>query len=747
MADTLDSLQVAAQQGQTADSIKESTGVRPTNALSANTLGASPNSAQMMGTPANKSAAIKDALGSGDTTLAGLQRLAPGRVQAKEGQSTDATKSLEDIKSLTGLAGKVGQATQEAIAQSQKLPLQVEANLTGLDDNTKALYKSYADAVNSGDTNAITAAMSALSHQGITADAIAKTFNVQPEALWAKIESTLPPNVTVDQVAKLADPKVLTSLRNIAPPDMVDKLGTMSWSDAKAMIDKASQDSISNVSELQKQATDMTLPAATRNLAITRLKELGVTGEYQASKAIAQATQTIDDLDNVYVGGQPIEVSDLLKSPEAKAAVVNVLNGTADIKSLQGTPFEGLIKTIQDNFDVLAREFGLDPSGTATAQGRIQQYQKTRDTNATALNSVLTSYGIIPTTSPNVLKALGVTDEMLNGYATFDQTKLNSPALDILKGADANTQKLMMDTLESSGVTSLITDPANAGFADNLKTDGGRRLLNNLGKMTQYADNYGNTPAEQAIPDMLTDMGIDTKLYTDLASLGDVDLRRFNGKLPPVLDSNNDGKLDDADTVARNIKNQSSSLANAAAIRQQLASVDFSKISEAKQFQDNSTAQVGAVKSSAAKTIEPIQASLSQVAKDYANGSRVDWHGTEADTQLKTIQGTLTSQLSTVDALPNMTELDKENAKHAIREQFAQPIKQAEATVALKNQAALIYNQLVWNSFSHDSAVNLVSYLLRGGDVHTYFPQSLSWLLPTVQGLQSDSLKIKQGGV
>ena len=126
---TLTDLQKTAQEGSTLGGIASNTGVTPSNAQTASSLGASPNAAQMAGTPQQQAAAIKESTSS-KSTLSYLQRTETGRAKELEGQSKEALERVATAKELAGLGGKVAAATTKAVAEAFRMPTDVVADIS-----------------------------------------------------------------------------------------------------------------------------------------------------------------------------------------------------------------------------------------------------------------------------------------------------------------------------------------------------------------------------------------------------------------------------------------------------------------------------------------------------------------------------------------------------------------------------------------------------------------------------------------
>lgn len=570
---TLTDLQQAAQGNNTLGGIKSNTGVAPSNAQTASSLGAVPNAAQMAGTPQQQKAAIKEAVGT-QGTLGELQRTASGRTQAKQGQSTDALEATQAAKDLAGLGGKMLAATTNAVKASTNLPLNVVANIDTyvppadnltLKTELPADLKSLQDAIQSSDGAAQMKAWKTLRDKySLSPDTVAQMFDVPAEVLWGQLESSLAgTKVTMRDMAGVADPTQIEAAKKLLPADKLADFDNLPWQDAKALISQTLNNATANVDDLKRQASDQTLPQSTRGLAMQRLRELGVTGEFQSAEAIQAEKAQLDATDNIKIGDKEYEVGDVLKSPEAKEAIISVLNGTKELKDLEGGPLAALIPIISKHADELAANFGIGVDGKQLLDkngvpiiGKLQKVENTRSTNQKAIADKLSGLGIpVPTTTDkDVLKAIGVTDDVINGYAAFDPATLdNNQALTVIKGLSAAEQAKAWTALGTPGMAALV-DGTHPELVKMLGTEDGPQTLTNISKMNEFIGKdfaeAGNEAEE--VGSLFDAVGLGN-LFSELQAAGDMDLSSVGVDLPDSLDANNDGKIDDAATIQKNL--------------------------------------------------------------------------------------------------------------------------------------------------------------------------------------------------
>jgi hypothetical protein len=600
---TLTDLQKTAQEGSTLGGIASNTGVTPSNAQTASSLGASPNAAQMAGTPQQQAAAIKESTSS-KSTLSYLQRTETGRAKELEGQSKEALEKVAAAKELAGLGGKVGAATANAVAAANTLPLSVTANIETYETTDPTLkaslpadLKVLQETLVGTDGKAQMEAWKKIKTKyNLTTDAIAKMFNVDPDALWGQLEKSITgTNVKMRDMVGVADDSQIEAARKLMGAEDLDTFEDMNWQDAKALINQTLNNATANVTDLQKQASDPTLPASTRSMAVQRLRELGVSGEYQAAGAIQQEQGKLEASDNMIIGDKSYEVQDVLKSPEAKEAIINVLNGTADLKSLEGGPLAGLIPLIKNNADELAAKFGIGEDGRIGV-GKLQQIEQTRTTNEKSISDWLTNVGIpVPAgTDKEALKSLGITDDVINGYSSFDSNSLaGNKVIDMIKNIPAGPERAAQQaaiwaTLGHPGM-SVLLDGTHPSLVNLLGTKSGQVTLQNLSKASTFlgVDAYKDDQnAATELQTMFKDIGLTGLLdQPGMIKLEDTNLRDLGVEIPAGLDTNNDGILQPKEIQSKLMS--AGTLEERNAILESLKSVNLNKARETQKADDS----------------------------------------------------------------------------------------------------------------------------------------------------------------
>lgn len=575
MADTLSNLQ------QDAQSIQSNTGVKPTNSNTALSLGASPDSAKMIGSSANQAAAIKESVAP-KNTLAYLQRTAGGRTEARAGQSKEALEKIDAAKQLAGIAGKVGAAQTQAV-QAAVLPLDVKADISNVPnltpENKASLELDMSDLVkafNNPDPQVQLDAYAKIKKKYQLDDkAIAGMFKVDPAALQAKISSNLG-SVKIkvaDMLAKgYIDQKQVDAAKAVLLPEDLEGFDNLSWPEAKVKMEAALDAAQANTDKLMQQASDLTLPPSTRSMALQRLKELGMSGEMQAAAGLEQVEKDVEAADNVKIGDKTFEVNEVLNSPEAAEAIKNVLQ-TGDLKSLDGTPFEGLKPLIENYGNELAKKFGIQWDGSI-GQGKLQATETLRKTNETSINNYLSSLGVaVPSgVSKDALKTLGISDDTLNGYVPFDSKTLSGNRI-ISRLADpkmpADEKSKVWSTLGYPGITNLLKGD-NRGLESMLFSETGRASLQQLSKATEFVGKSEYTD-DQNVDEEVNQMFKDIGFSLDDNLMG-FDFGAYGVKIPDFMDTNKDGKIDDKATLQKTLVSKGADLEAMNAFKQQLAS-------------------------------------------------------------------------------------------------------------------------------------------------------------------------------
>lgn len=552
MADSLADMQNTAQ-GNTLGDIKDNTGAAPTSIGTAQSLGATQNASQMVGTPQQQQAAIKEALAP-KSTLAELQRTATGRVQAKKGQSTSALEAVETAKTLTGLAGKIGEATTNVVSNA-KVPLDLSENIDAIipagkdPTEVKGAFTNLLTTLRDGGDSM--SAYKKLKELGYNDQSIAQAFNVSPDQLWGKVEASLPTNVKVSDIP--LEPHQQRALTNAFPDKTPEEIAKLTWQEAKSGINQYLNNSMTNVSDLERQANDKTLPASTRAAAVQRLRELGVTGEQQAAGQIRELQDITESKDNIYIDGQAYEVQDVLQSPEAKALITDVLSGAKPLDSLKGTPFEGMTELIRTRAGDLAKLFGIKDGQLGAEVGALQNLEVQRNKAAGDFNKFLVDNGFVGfKATDNVMKAFGLTEDMVNGYTKFDQATLaNSPVFKAVQSLPQAERNAAMHVLNNPAAGDILNSKEGAPLLGLLTTTGGRDTLNGLMAVRNINPNTF-TNNEDDTKQIFETLGL-SGLFDDVKQLAGINVAEFGGKIPDLLDVNKDGQIDDSATIEKSM--------------------------------------------------------------------------------------------------------------------------------------------------------------------------------------------------
>jgi hypothetical protein len=514
-----------------------------------------------------------------------MQRTASGRAEERTGQSKEALDKVAAAKELAGIAGKVG-AAQTAAVQAAVLPLDVKADLTNSRKADGSAFTAEEQTALQVDMANLVKALNDPSPQvqldayanikkkyQLDDKAIAAMFKVDPAALQSKISQSMS-NIKVkvgDMLAKgYIDQKQVDAAKAVLLPEDLEGFESLPWDVAKVKMEAAIDAAQANTDKLMQEASDLTLPPSTRAMALQRLKELGMSGEMQAAAGLEQVTKDVENADNVKVGDKTFEVNEVLSSPEASDAIKKVLE-TGDLKSLDGTPFEGLKPLIENYGKELADKFGIKWDGSV-GQGKLQQVEALRNTNQKSIETYLSSLGVpVPSgVSKDALKALGITDDTLNGYAAFDSkslagnriiTKLSNPAM------TADEKNKVWGTLGKPGITALLAGN-NEGLESLLYSEAGRQTLSELGKATEFTGKSEYTDdknVDAEVKQMFSDIGFnldDNWMNFDFGSYG--------VKIPDFMDTNKDGKIDDKATLQKTLVSGGANLEEMNKFKEQL---------------------------------------------------------------------------------------------------------------------------------------------------------------------------------
>lgn len=549
----------------------------PTTPLGAGLIGANPDQAKMMGTPAQKNAAISLA-SNPQQNLQTTLRQGQARTQATGAEAGKIEKS-QALKDLGAMGDRVNdfinaQRTklQTATPAEGGAGVQVKAadqfqGYTVADiENTKSLLDQWRQ--NPTDKNLILQVNKALGfdidHQ-LDPSEVDALYQSATDAIAQGGAGVVSDKLTVaDLVQNPAfqyDEEQLSSLLGVP----VTEVSAMSVGDIQNKIAQIEQEEFANTAELEQKAQSGELGQAERGMARSLGREASATGIRASEADVSRLEDQIANADEVSFGGKAYKVDDLLRDDTISGIISDYMNSgegsqtRADIDSKE----PALSEFIKKNSAVLAQ-----------ASQQLQQGAKGFQ-DIQAANKALANVGNIKLPDELMKAILPEWGELTSTQYSVD----NSPVLSMLSGytdhpelgdAAAAAQKLAQHTKE---------DPNFATQLAGLSTPELAAL--NPGKEGGLFDQFVNTKKDNEWLLNATPADIDAvinkkmgwpmggmKKLQDTFTSGAVSNYLGFGDYPTSsLDSNKDGKLDSPEEMLANIKKgiQIPSLKDAAA--------------------------------------------------------------------------------------------------------------------------------------------------------------------------------------
>jgi len=297
--------------------------VPPITSLGAQSIGASPDSAKMAGTAAQKTNAIRQAVAPKEQTLAGAQRL-EGPQQAGEADQQAQAKA-QQLSQLGSLGTRVQNKIEGMIAQST-----TNVQLGAQTANESRLAQSMGW-MTQGDIEANRPQLEVLQSK-----IQAYSANPTEEGLADLVASGMPKNqvysltglmetgeqATANSVANaMADDFTMSdldvtefgydSLEQLSA-DLGQDVSQMTVPEFQEAIQQMQMAEFDKIDEIKAQLRALPRDSARAKQLIQQLKDLGDVGTTGTEATVQEAADAIDTADVVEIGGREMEIKDLL---------------------------------------------------------------------------------------------------------------------------------------------------------------------------------------------------------------------------------------------------------------------------------------------------------------------------------------------------------------------------------------------------------------------------------------------------
>lgn len=303
------------------EELQKQTGLPAVSPMGAKVAGATPDSAKMMGTPAQKQAA--QAAPDTQTTLKQAQRVSPPSPDKIQQQATQqAQMKVDRLKQLGSLRAQIETMVQSRMAalstQAAPQQLQVNANaLTAIPEQNRAqaqqLLQDYASASDANVKQQKLAALSQLMGGVVTAEQVQGYFTQAPAQLAQEAQAVMPTTITIGSLQDAGQAAWLNLPQTAQDLGVSEEqLRAFTPEQLQTAIQTAESQEFNRVQNLQAEL--QTAVGARRQSIINELRGLGQVGATGVEAQFDTLQQAVDAGDTVVVLGQPVPVSELLAS-------------------------------------------------------------------------------------------------------------------------------------------------------------------------------------------------------------------------------------------------------------------------------------------------------------------------------------------------------------------------------------------------------------------------------------------------
>lgn len=307
-------------------------GAPVTSPLQAATLGAEPDQAKMVGTPNQKTNALRQVV-SGTQNLATAQREQQALTKANQQQQQEIT-GAQGAQGLTGLQQAIQAAAQQGVSGAVQQATNTPQTLKAAKQSTPDL-QSVADTLVGAKTpqeqDAALGKYAQILGRAPTQDDINQLVG-GAQGVAGVAGATAGANVSGLTVGKLT-PEVQTSASQLLGHDT----SGMSVNDLLTEINNQISKEYSSTQSLQQQANDPMMGASERAEARSRLKDMGAIGVTSAEGSMDKLADQIQAADTVQFNGQDMSVENLLNNDFVAGTVANYLANptSAEAKQLE----------------------------------------------------------------------------------------------------------------------------------------------------------------------------------------------------------------------------------------------------------------------------------------------------------------------------------------------------------------------------------------------------------------------------
>lgn len=472
----------------------------PTTAIGAGMLGANADQQKMMGTPAQKQAALSLALQPPEQGLAGALRRQQSRTTLT-GEEQEKQQKNTDMENLGNLGDRVTQFidTQRQLLQEQEAPVDVQAvdqfqgrDVSTLKQNLAALR---ADPNNMQLQLEVNKALGRNINSTLSPDEINKLYESATDSIARGTAGNVDNDLTVSDLIESEqfgyDLPTLSNLLGIPQ----DRIASLNVGQLRSEINRVGDEEFQKTQELEQQAQSGKLGIAERAAALQAQREQSTTGIRATEADYSNLEQQISNADQVTFGGKQYGIDDLLRDETISGIVKEYMDSPegSEVRQRIDSTEPGLKAFIDRNRNVLA-EAAQKLGGAATEFTGIQEANKqigkvgSSEVSEKILKDVVPGFGELQAskTDPNSIPVLAAVRRSSNPDASVNALNVaENKEPGVAKQINALPQEKANDLMDNNAIrlTRYVEDADQYRRAKNAADSG------NINAIVQYAVN------------------------------------------------------------------------------------------------------------------------------------------------------------------------------------------------------------------------------------------------------------------
>lgn len=546
--------QLSEQTPEEIQSLADKAGLQapPITPIGAAAIGANADQQKMAGSPAQKQAALTIAQGPAGTLQDALRRKqVRSTATSAEQASMQKSENLQNLGSLGDRVNDFINNQRQVLAESATAPIEVKAaeqyqgrDLAGAKD-VLARYRANPSDINLA--KEVNKALGRAPESLLDPKEVDQLYEDATSSIARGAAGTVDDNLNVDDLVQMKDfgydKNTLADLLGVDPA----AIGTMSVGQIKSQLDKVSNEEFSKTVELEQKASSGQLGAAERGLAREAARESSMTGTRASEADIQNLESQISSADEVSFAGKIFKVEDLLKDDTISGIIKEYMDSGPDseIRRAVDSSEPALRQFILKNQEALAdvsRRMG-------ESTGQLQQIQQEKEKH---------------------IQASGIDRNLLRQFVP-DLDQISTESVDFGKIPVFQAMDGMTPEQRSAYSDSINRDPELAATIKDMPADqiknlgigqpGGRYEAVQKNKATASQISAIDPAAPDSLDKMImmTVPGVanvaelmqkyrDAQIAVDMGKASPQD-----AKLPNILDSNNDGKLDSPEVLKESL--------------------------------------------------------------------------------------------------------------------------------------------------------------------------------------------------